>query len=89
MTALEAVAAKLPVIFSNVEGLKEISKTFEKKRLFKNGDSEELVNCILEVLKNSDNLKEECEKNFISAKKKFSTKKQINLINTIYYELLN
>lgn len=88
LTALEAIGAKLPVILSAVEGLTEISNDFIKKRLFKNGDSSDLVNCILDVMQNVDSLNDECDYNYNSVKSRFSTKIQSDLIDSIYNEII-
>lgn len=88
LTALEAIGAKLPIILSAVEGLIEISKDFKKKRLYKNGNSDNLVECILNSIKDFNLLKEECEYNYNSVKTKFSTKIQTDLIDSIYQDLL-
>jgi len=52
LVAVEGMAAKKPIIASNVDGLKEVVKDFGL--IFKKGDEKDLANKIIELMNDSD-----------------------------------
>jgi len=58
LTAVEAMAAGLPIVGSNVDGLREVIEHCETGLLVSHGDSTALAKALIDLLKNPDRAKE-------------------------------
>ncbi len=67
LVAVEAMAAKIPVIVSDVDGLKQV--VGDGGIVFEKGNSKELASKILELMNNNDYYKNIAEKGFKQAQK--------------------
>jgi len=84
LTAVESMSYKIPVIASNVDGLKEIIDDGENGLLFNKEDSKMLADKILQIY-NDQKLKNKLGKNaYEKVKQKFSYEVYKNKINELY-----
>lgn len=82
LALIEAMASKIPVIASNIDGPKEIIKENEYGLLFNKEDYKELADNIILVLKNNDKEKVERAYNYVT--NTYSIGKMIKSLTNIY-----
>ncbi|GAB4315574.1 MAG: glycosyltransferase family 4 protein [Methanobacteriaceae archaeon] len=86
LAILEAVASKTPVIASDIGGISEIIKKDFTGMLIQPNNQKDLVNAILNLLKDSE-LRDKLSKNAYDHVKKYSWKNIANETNKLYLEL--
>ncbi|QCT93960.1 glycosyltransferase family 4 protein [Caminibacter mediatlanticus TB-2] len=84
LTAIEAMSYKIPVIASNVDGLKEIIKDGEDGLLFNKEESKILADKILQIYKDQRLKNKLGENAYEKVKQKFSYEVYKNKINELY-----
>ncbi|MCS7245307.1 MAG: glycosyltransferase family 4 protein [candidate division WOR-3 bacterium] len=86
---LEAMASKIPVIASNIEGYRQVIKDEINGFLFENKNYKDLANKIIMVLKNRTLVNRVVEKAYIEVLEKYSWEVVSKKIENYYYELLS
>ena len=84
LTALEAVAARLPTILSDVDGHLEISDNGKYATLFKSGDPKDLANKIIKLSNEFKLIENKCLDANNYALNFFSIKHQVKRLDEIY-----
>jgi glycosyltransferase involved in cell wall biosynthesis len=87
MTILESFGSGTPVVASKVGGIQEIVRDGVNGMLFEPGDSEKLSTILTELSENEENLRRLSEGAAESARQ-YYIEKHIELLETIYLELL-
>lgn len=86
---LEAMASKIPVIASDIEGYKQVIKDEINGFLFENKNYKDLANKIIMVLKNRTLVNRVVERAYIEVLEKYSWEVVSREIESYYYELLS
>lgn len=82
LALIEAMASKIPVIASDIDGPKEIIKDNQYGMLFKSEDSEELAKKIIYLIENKDEKKIENAYKYVD--NNYSIKRMVNRLAEIY-----
>ena len=88
LAALEAMALKVPVISSNVGGLKELNINGNSGYTSDVGDIDSMSNNAIEILSN-ENLKKEFKAQAFENAKKYDIKKVIPLYEDVYKKAIS
>ncbi len=86
LVILEAWATKVPVIGSNVHGIKSLIKDGEDGLLFKFGDEKDLAEKIKFLLREEELTKRLVENGFLKVTKEFNIKRMINQYRLLFSE---
>ena len=82
LALIEAMAAKIPVIASNIDGPKEIIKDNKYGTLFESESVEDLAKKIIKVIESNDEIK--IEKAYKYVNNNYSIKEMVNNLSNIY-----
>jgi N-acetyl-alpha-D-glucosaminyl L-malate synthase BshA len=89
LVALEAMAASLPVVATNIGGIPEVVKHNINGFLSEVGDTDDMANNIVKLIKDKNLYKKFSEESREIARNNFNQKEIINNFLNLYKELLN
>jgi glycosyltransferase involved in cell wall biosynthesis len=89
LSLIEAMAAKKPVVGTDVEGINEVIQDGENGFLVTLGDGHEMSSKIVCLLQNDDLRKKMGSRGFDSIKNKFDVKNMVSAYGDLYKSLLN
>ena len=84
LTVVEAMAAKVPVLITNVEGHLEISDNGKYATLFKSEDPKDLAIKLIKLSNELEKLEKRVETSYNYVLDKFTTEAQVQRLNGIY-----
>jgi len=85
--AIEAMANKIPVIASNVGGLKEIIRENETGWLVEPGDPDQLAKTIVTVTSMAESINKITERAYSDVERRFNVKNMVQNLENIYIDL--